>query len=178
MNIPRPSVVRRPRVAIAGTGDELTDPGKPLKPGAIRDSNGPALGGAVHRAGGELVARGRGGDDHEATLSGQRAARRDAVSALAGVHAARGHAAFARLVCVACGGRGHVGCGDALGHESFTNSARVRLRAETTNSPALLTADAPMTSGVPRRGAHSTLLIRSLFVAIDLPFGSSITLVS
>ncbi len=77
MNIPRPSVVRRPRVAIAGTGDELTDPGKPLEPGAIRDSNGPALGGAVHRAGGELVARVRVGDDLEATVSVLDAALRD-----------------------------------------------------------------------------------------------------
>ena len=77
MNIPRPSVVRRPRVAIAGTGDELTDPGRPLAPGAIRDSNGPALGGAVHRAGGELVARVRVGDDLEATVSVLGAALRD-----------------------------------------------------------------------------------------------------
>ena len=77
MNIPRPSVVRRPRVAIAGTGDELTDPGKPLKPGAIRDSNGPALGGAVHRAGAELVTRMRVGDDLDATVAVLGAGLRD-----------------------------------------------------------------------------------------------------
>lgn len=77
LNIPRPSVVRRPRVAIVGTGDELTDAGKPLKPGAIRDSNGPALGGAVHRAGGELVARLRTVDDLEATVAVLAAALRD-----------------------------------------------------------------------------------------------------
>lgn len=77
MNIPRPGVVRRPRVAIAGTGDELTDPGTPLKPGAIRDSNGPALGGAVHRAGGELATRMRVGDDLEATVAVLGAALRD-----------------------------------------------------------------------------------------------------
>ncbi|HEV7806996.1 MAG TPA: gephyrin-like molybdotransferase Glp [Solirubrobacteraceae bacterium] len=77
LNIPRPKVVRRPRVALAGTGDELTDPGKPLPPGGIRDSNGPALGGAVHRAGGELVARVRVGDDLEATIAVLRAALRD-----------------------------------------------------------------------------------------------------
>jgi molybdopterin molybdotransferase len=77
LNIPRPNVVRRPRVALAGTGDELTDPGKPLAPGGIRDSNGPALGGAVHRAGGELVARVRVGDDLEATVAVLRAALRD-----------------------------------------------------------------------------------------------------
>jgi molybdopterin molybdotransferase len=77
MNIPRPRVVRRPRVVIAGTGDELTDPGKPLRPGAIRDSNGPALGGAVHRAGGELVSRVRVGDDLDATVAVLGAALRD-----------------------------------------------------------------------------------------------------
>jgi molybdenum cofactor synthesis domain-containing protein len=77
MNIPRPRVVRRPRVAIAGTGDELTDPGKPLKPGSIRDSNGPALGGAVHRAGAELVTRMRVGDDLEATVAVLGAGLRD-----------------------------------------------------------------------------------------------------
>src|SRR4051812_58994 len=77
MNIPRPRVVRRPRVAIAGTGDELTDPGRPLRPGAIRDSNGPALGGAVHRAGGELTARVHVGDELEATVAVLGAALRD-----------------------------------------------------------------------------------------------------
>jgi molybdenum cofactor synthesis domain-containing protein len=77
LNIPRPMVVQRPRVAIVGTGDELTDPGRPLKPGAIRDSNGPALGGAVHRAGGELVARLRAGDDLDATVAVLSAALRD-----------------------------------------------------------------------------------------------------
>jgi molybdopterin molybdotransferase len=77
MNIPHPRVVRRPRVAIAGTGDELTEPGAPLKPGEIRDSNGPALGGAVHRAGGELVTRLRVGDDLEATVAVLAAGLRD-----------------------------------------------------------------------------------------------------
>ena len=77
LNIPRPSVVRRPRVSIVGTGDELTDPGRPLAPGAIRDSNAPALGGAVHRAGGELVARLRAIDDLEATVAVLGAALRD-----------------------------------------------------------------------------------------------------
>ena len=77
LNIPRPSVVRRPRVSIVGTGDELTDPGRPLKPGAIHDSNGPALGGAVHRAGGELASRLRAGDDLDATVAVLSAGLRD-----------------------------------------------------------------------------------------------------
>jgi molybdopterin molybdotransferase len=77
MNIPHPSVVRRPRVAIAATGDELTDPGKPLPSGAIRDSNGPALAGAVHRAGAELTGRVHVGDDLDATVAVLGAALRD-----------------------------------------------------------------------------------------------------
>lgn len=77
MNIPRPRVVRRPRIAITGTGDELSDPGTPLRPGAIRDSNGPTLGGAVHRAGAELVTRLRVGDDLEATVAVLGAGMRD-----------------------------------------------------------------------------------------------------
>jgi molybdopterin molybdotransferase len=77
LNIPRPCVVRRPRVSLMGTGDELTDPGTALPAGGIRDSNGPALGGAVHRAGGELVTRMRVGDDLDATVAVMRAAMRD-----------------------------------------------------------------------------------------------------
>lgn len=68
LDVGRPDVVRRPRVALVGTGDELVDPGAPLAPGAIRDTNGPALAAAVRHAGGELVARVRVGDDLEATV--------------------------------------------------------------------------------------------------------------
>jgi molybdopterin molybdotransferase len=37
------TVVRRPRVTVACTGDELRDPGQPLGPGEIHNSNGPML---------------------------------------------------------------------------------------------------------------------------------------
>jgi molybdopterin molybdotransferase len=48
---------RRPRVAVLVTGDELSEPGRPLRPGGIYSSNGWALAAQAERAGGQLVAR-------------------------------------------------------------------------------------------------------------------------
>jgi molybdopterin molybdotransferase len=48
---------RRPRVAVLVTGDELTEPGRPLAPGGIYSSNGLALAGQVERAGALVTAR-------------------------------------------------------------------------------------------------------------------------
>jgi len=56
-------VVRRPRVAILSTGDELVEPGQPLGPGQIYDSNGLALAAAVLEAGAEPVMLGIARDD-------------------------------------------------------------------------------------------------------------------
>jgi molybdopterin molybdotransferase len=50
------SCARRPRVAILGTGDELADPGVPLEPGQIHDTNAITLSALARRAGGEVVA--------------------------------------------------------------------------------------------------------------------------
>ncbi|HWI72059.1 MAG TPA: molybdopterin molybdotransferase MoeA, partial [Baekduia sp.] len=57
----------RPRVAIVTTGDELVEPGTPLRAGQIHDSNGPTLAALAARAGAEVVGRGHATDDPEAT---------------------------------------------------------------------------------------------------------------
>jgi putative molybdopterin biosynthesis protein len=57
------AVVRRPKVAVLSTGDELTKPGAPLRPGAVYDSNGAIIAAAVAEAGGEPVAYGAFPDD-------------------------------------------------------------------------------------------------------------------
>ena len=48
-------VVRRPRVAVLSTGDELVEPGLPLKPAGVYDSNGAILAAAIVETGGEPV---------------------------------------------------------------------------------------------------------------------------
>ncbi len=57
------NVVRRPRVAVMSTGDELVPPGEPLSIGQIRDSNRPMLMALVAQAGCEAVDFGIGVDD-------------------------------------------------------------------------------------------------------------------
>ncbi len=48
-------VVRRPRVAVLSTGDELVEPGRPLPPAGVYDSNGAIIAAAIAEAGGEPV---------------------------------------------------------------------------------------------------------------------------
>jgi putative molybdopterin biosynthesis protein len=59
-------VIRRPRVAVLSTGDELIEPGRPLRPGGVYDSNGAIIAAAIAEAGGEAVAFGAVPDDEAA----------------------------------------------------------------------------------------------------------------
>ncbi len=56
-------VVRRPKVAVLSTGDELVEPGKPLKSAGVYDSNGAIIAAAVTEAGGKPLAFGVFPDD-------------------------------------------------------------------------------------------------------------------
>ena len=71
------SVVRRPRVAILSTGDEIVQPGEAMRPGLVFDSNGRILADAVRELGAEPIFHGAFRDDE----AGLRAAL---VRALAG----------------------------------------------------------------------------------------------
>jgi len=58
------SLVRRPKVALLTSGDELTSD---AADGGIRDSNGPALAALITAEGGEIVARSHVGDNSAST---------------------------------------------------------------------------------------------------------------
>ncbi len=60
------AVVRRPRVAILSTGDEIVQPGEAMRPGLVYDSNGRILADAVAELGGEPRFLGAFRDDEAA----------------------------------------------------------------------------------------------------------------
>jgi putative molybdopterin biosynthesis protein len=70
-------VVRRPRVAILSTGDEIVQPGEPMRPGLVFDSNGRILADAVAELGGEPVFHGAFRDDEDALRAALDAALAD-----------------------------------------------------------------------------------------------------
>jgi len=75
-----------PRVAVIATGNELSEPGSPLVPGRIWDSNTYMLAAAVRQAGGSAT-RHRAGDDPETVLAliGELSAQADLLITSGGV---------------------------------------------------------------------------------------------
>lgn len=67
-------VARRPRVAILSTGDELVQPGNPLRPAAIYDTNGAVVTAAIAENGGETNFLGAIPDDEQALEAAMRSA--------------------------------------------------------------------------------------------------------
>jgi putative molybdopterin biosynthesis protein len=63
VGVDRLQVWRRPRVAILSTGDELVEPGAPIRPGQIYDSNAQTLAHAVRELGAEPLRLGIAPDD-------------------------------------------------------------------------------------------------------------------
>lgn len=75
--IDRVDVVRKPRVAVLSTGDELVALGKPLRSAGIYDSNGAIIAAAITEAGGEPVGFGAFPDDEKKLESAMREALAD-----------------------------------------------------------------------------------------------------
>ncbi|OLO07883.1 molybdopterin molybdenumtransferase [Salinicola sp. MH3R3-1] len=63
------NVVRRPKVALLLTGDEIIEPGQALARGQIYNSNGPMLATLIRHFGGDLVSQVKVADDFDTTLA-------------------------------------------------------------------------------------------------------------
>ena len=85
-SVDRPRIVcgRRPRVTVLTTGDELLEPGEPLRPGAIRNSNSYSVGALVERSGAVLDGTEIVRDDAEATEDSLRRALASDVTVVCG----------------------------------------------------------------------------------------------
>lgn len=87
VGVRRPAVVRRPRLAVISTGDELVDDDRPLGPGQIRESNRPTLVALARSLGIDAEDLGTVADDRGALTAALRgaAATHDAVATSGGV---------------------------------------------------------------------------------------------
>jgi gephyrin len=80
-------VRRRPRVSVLSTGDELVEPGEPVAPGQIRDSNRFSIVTALQSAGADVIWSGKGPDERDALerVMRERIAESDVVITSGGV---------------------------------------------------------------------------------------------
>lgn len=69
LGVPQVQVIRRPRIAILSTGDELLRADQPLVPGKIRDINSYALAASVLEMGAQVISLGTVPDQLEAVLA-------------------------------------------------------------------------------------------------------------
>lgn len=74
----------RPRVTVLTTGDELQEPGEPLRPGAIRNSNAHSVAALVELAGADLLGAEIVADDRERTTAALAAALQGDVTVVCG----------------------------------------------------------------------------------------------
>jgi len=74
----------RPRVAVVTSGDELLEPGEPMRPGGIYDTNSHTIPALAERAGARVISVDRVGDDPEATRDAIGAALRADVAIVCG----------------------------------------------------------------------------------------------
>lgn len=101
------SVIRRPRVALFTTGDELVEPGQPLPPGKIFNANHAMLRVALERLGAEVLDLGRLADNADVLTEAltQAASKADLVLTSGGVSV--GEADLVRGVVERLGGIDH-----------------------------------------------------------------------
>jgi molybdopterin molybdotransferase len=130
------TVVRRPRLALFSTGDELQNPGEVLRPGAIYNSNRYTLRALAQAAGCEVIDLGIVRD----TLDATRAALRDA-------------AAVSDLI-VTCGGV-------SVGEEDHLKPA-ARAEGELDDWQIAMKPGKPLAFGRVRRGDGSAALLVGL----------------
>ena len=72
------TVIRKPKVAVISTGNELVEPGRALGPAQVYDSHGAILAAAIAAAGGEAMVLGALADDEAALERAMRSALADA----------------------------------------------------------------------------------------------------